>query len=286
MEQQFPLLTVTQFELHNSSNYDLMMQYENYHNITSYVWPVVFIGNNALVGVDQIETELQPLLLNNTGWVCPSINSTVPPYKQPSPPVFLIFGLAFADSLNPCAITVLILLLVALSAASKSVWKTGIAYILGNFLVYIAIGFGLFTVLQQFNLPTYTSKVIGAAAIILAVISLFSKLPEQSKPTIKKLLTAATSPYFAFVAGAAISAIELPCTGGPYFLALTLIREYNITGVHILGYLILYNLIFVLPLVAVLLVYGFAKSPKIPKKYIRWISALLMVIMGAILLIL
>lgn len=286
VELNFTSLTVTQFDILNSSNYDLMLQYYNYHNITSYSYPVIFIGNDVLVGVDQIKNELVPLLQNNTGMVCPSINSTVPPSKQPSPPVFLIFGLAFADSLNPCAITVLILLLVALSAASRSIWKTGIAYILGNFIVYIAIGFGLFTILQQFNLPMYTSKVIGAAAIVLAVVSLFIKLPDQTKPTIKKLLTAATSPYFAFVAGASISAIELPCTGGPYFLALTLIREYNITGVHILGYLILYNLIFVLPLVAVLLVYGFAKSPKIPKKYIRWVSALLMVIMGAILLIL
>jgi cytochrome c biogenesis protein CcdA len=287
VSQDFPALTVHDFEISNSSNYDLMVQYYNYHNITSptnYVYPVVFIGNQVLIGLDEIQSNLEPLLLNGTGVLCPSINGTTPPPAGP-PPFGIIFGMAFADSLNPCAITVLILLLVALSAASKTIWKTGIAYILGNFIAYLAIGFGLFTILQQFNLPIYTSKVIGALAIVLAVVSLFAKLPDQTKPYIKRLLTAATSPYFAFFAGAGISAIELPCTGGPYFLALTLMTQYKIAGLETLGYLIVYNLIFVLPLVAVLLAYWFLKSPQIPKQYIRWGSAILMILIGIILLL-
>jgi cytochrome c biogenesis protein CcdA/glutaredoxin len=285
VEQQFPNLTVTDFEITNSSNYDLMVQYYNCHNITSPSWPVVFIGTQTLVGVDQIESELTPLLLNDTGVQCPTCNST-PSKPVGPPPLGIIFGMAFADSLNPCAITVLIVLLVALSAASRSVWKTGFAYILGNFLSYLAIGFGLFTILQQFNLPTYTTKVVGVLAIGLAFVSLFIKLPDRSKPTIKRLIDTATSPYFAFLVGVGISAIELPCTGGPYFLALTLLTQYGITGLGILGYLLLYNLIFVLPLVVVLLVYRFAKSPNIPKQYIRIVSAVLMLIMGIWLLLL
>lgn len=284
VSQDFPALAVHNFEISNSSNYNLMVQYYNYHNITNYIYPVIFIGNQVLMDLDPIESGVRPLLLNGTGVLCPS-NGTTPPPVGP-PPLGIIFSMAFADSLNPCAITVLILLLVALSAASKTIWKTGIAYILGNFIAYLAIGFGLFTILQQFNLPIYTSKVIGALAIALAVISLFAKLPDQTKPYIKRLLTAATSPYFAFFAGVAISAIELPCTGGPYFLALTLMSQYKVTGLQTLGYLIVYNLIFVLPLVAVLLVYRFFESPQIPKQYIRWGSAILMILIGILLLLL
>jgi cytochrome c biogenesis protein CcdA len=288
VSQDFPALTVHDFEISNSSNYDLMVQYYNYHNITNianYVYPVVFIGNQVLMGLDQIQSNVRPLLLNGTGVLCPSINGTTPP-PAGSPPLGIIFGMAFADSLNPCAITVLMVLLVALSAASRSVWKTGFAYILGNFLSYLAIGFGLFTILQQFNLPTYTTKVVGVLAIVLAFVSLFIKLPNRSKPTIKRLIDTATSPYFAFLVGVGISAIELPCTGGPYFLALTLLTQYGITGLGILGYLLLYNLIFVLPLVVVLLVFRFAESPDIPKRYKRIVSAVLMLIMGIWLLLL
>jgi cytochrome c biogenesis protein CcdA len=284
VSQDFPALAVHNFEISNSSNYNMMVQYYNYHNITNYIYPVVFIGDQVLMDLDQIQSSVRPLLLNGTGVLCPSINGTTPPPAGP-PPFAIIFGMAFADSLNPCAITVLILLLVALSAASKTIWKTGIGYILGNFVAYLAIGFGLFTILQQFNLPIYTSKVIGALAIALAVVSLFAKLPDQTKPYIKRLLTAATSPYFAFFAGAAISAIELPCTGGPYFLALTLMSQYKITGLQTLGYLIVYNIIFVLPLVAVLLAYWFFESPQIPKQYIRWGSAILMILIGIMLLL-
>jgi cytochrome c biogenesis protein CcdA len=192
--------------------------------------------------------------------------------------------MAFADSLNPCAITVL-LILIALSAATVGIWKTGASYILGNFCAYLLVGLGLFTILRQFNLPIYTSKVIGAATMVLALVSLFLKIPEGSKPTISKLLHAATSPIFAFFAGAAISAIELPCTGGPYFLTLTLMSQYNIPQWATLGYLLLYNTIFVLPLVAVLLIYHFAHAPEIPKKYIRWTSAILLFLLGLVIIL-
>jgi cytochrome c biogenesis protein CcdA len=282
VEENYTNLKVYSFEIHNSTNYDLMMEYYNAHNINIYTFPVVFIGNHILAGDNSIEYLLEPLLDNGTGTSLPQLNSTNP--TPQSPPLLLIVGFAFADSLNPCAISVL-LILIAFAAVTGGVWKTGISYILGNFVAYLLIGVGLFTVLSQFNLPEYTSKVLGALSIFLAVYTLYSKLPGQSRPTIKKLIQAATSPVFAFFAGAAISAIELPCTGGPYILALTLVREYNLSQLSTIGYLLLYNTIFVLPLVAVLLAYHFANAPSIPKKYIRWVSAFLMFVMGAVLLL-
>jgi cytochrome c biogenesis protein CcdA len=285
MEQEFPSLNVQRFEVTNTTNLNMMFDLCDCHNVSLCVYPVVFIGNEALVGDGEIQGQLEALLMNNTGWMCPTCNSTIPPY-QPSLPLTIVFAMAFADSLNPCAITVLMVLMVALSSASKKVWKTGLAYILGNFVSYLAIGLGLSTILQQFNLPSYTSKAIGVLAIVLAVFSLFSKMPEQSKPTIKKLINTATSPLFAFLVGAAISAIELPCTGGPYFLALGLMRQYNISQIQTLGYLAVYNIIFVLPLVAVLIFFQLAQSPKIPKGFIRWASAILMFAIGIMLILL
>lgn len=289
IESKYPLLNVTRFEIQNKTNYDLLIEFYRFHNITTYRWPVVFIGNEFLVGNEEIQARLEPLLANKTGWVCPSPNSSVPPYPEPEapkPPLPIIAGMAFADSMNPCAISVLLLLVVAVGASTSGIWKTGGAYILGNFVAYLLIGFGLFSVLQQFEMPLYINKVIGMAAIVIGAYSLFSKIPAQSRPVIKRLINQSTSAPLAFLAGAAISAIELPCTGGPYFLALTLMSQYRLGQLETIGYLLFYNMIFVMPLVIITLLYGAAIAPKIPKKQIRIVSAVLMILVGIALLLL
>ncbi|MDD1776125.1 MAG: hypothetical protein LUP94_02095 [Candidatus Methanomethylicus sp.] len=285
VEQNYSLV-VHRFEVHNNTNWNLMAKYYGYHNITTFTVPVLFIGNEVLMQPSAIESRLIPLLQNNTGWICPSYNSTIPPYEETKvAPFSIIIGLAFADSMNPCAISVLLLLIVTITVTSASLWKTGISYILGNFVAYICVGFGLFALLQQFHLPSYTTKVVAVVAIAMSIVTMYQKLPSQSRPIIKKLITGITSPYFAFAVGAVVSLIELPCSGGPYFLALTLMSQYNLTQYELLGYLMIYNLIFVLPLIAVLLIYLLTQSPKIPKQYVRWISAIMMLIMGIFLLI-
>jgi cytochrome c biogenesis protein CcdA len=285
VEANFTTLTVHRFEVHNATNWELMVSLYDSHNMSLYSTPVAFIGNEVLIGPGAIKSSLVTLLLNNTGWQCPSANTTVPPYNfTVAPSIGIILGMAVADSLNPCAIAVLLLLVVALSATGRAL-RTGGAYIAGNYIAYLLIGFGLFTVLRQFQLPYYTSKIIGVLSIVVAIISLFSKIPASQKPTVKKLIDGATSPPAAFLAGAVISAIELPCTGGPYFLALTLMSQYNLSQFEVLGYLLLYNLVFVLPLVLILVLYLFARSPKIPKNYIRYASAIAMFVIGVFLIL-
>lgn len=289
VEAKYPLLEVVRFEIGNRTNYEMLIEFYKFHNISTYRWPVVFIGNEVLVSAD-IQSRLEPLLENKTGWVCPSSNSSVPPYpgdeEQPKdPPIAIIAGMALADSMNPCAITVLLLLVVAIGASSAGIWKTGGAYIAGNFVAYLAIGFGLFSILQQFEMPAYVNKIIGVAAILLAVYTLFSKIPAQSRPVVKKLINKSTTVPLAFLAGAVISAIELPCTGGPYFLALALMTQYDMGSAEVLAYLLFYNLIFVLPLVAVLVLWGRGIAPRVPKNYIRLVSAALMFAVGIIILL-
>lgn len=289
VEAKYPLLEVVRFEIGNRTNYQILIEFYSSHNISTYRWPVVFIGNEVLISTD-IQSRLEPLLENKTGWVCPSPNSTVPPYpgdeQHPEGlPIALIAGMALADSMNPCAITVLLLLVVAIGASTSGIWRTGGAYIAGNFVAYLAIGFGLFTILQQFEMPIYVNKIIGVAAILLSVYTLFSRIPAQSRPVIKRLINKSTTVPLAFLAGAAISAIELPCTGGPYFLALALMTQYKMGSAEVFAYLIFYNLIFVLPLVSILVLWGRGIAPRIPKNYIRLASAILMFAVGIIILL-
>ncbi|MCX6688361.1 MAG: hypothetical protein NTZ39_01465 [Methanoregula sp.] len=65
----------------------------------------------------------------------------------------------------------------------------------------------------------------------------------------------------AFVLGILVGLFELPCTGGIYLAILGLVST-NYTLAEGLPYLILYNLIFVLPLVVILALVAFRLNPE------------------------
>ena len=59
----------------------------------------------------------------------------------------------------------------------------------------------------------------------------------------------------AFLLGGLVGICEFPCTGGPYLMVLGLLHDSS-TYLSGLGYLLLYNLIFILPLVVILSIAG------------------------------
>ena len=90
--------------------------------------------------------------------------------------------------------------------------------------------------------------------------------------------------------GALVALVELPCTGGPY-LAITavLAKQFNFTA---LIYLLIYNFIFVLPLIIILLLayFGIAsesmkKWKESNKKWMRLGTGLLLVGLGIFLIL-
>jgi cytochrome c-type biogenesis protein len=68
------------------------------------------------------------------------------------------------------------------------------------------------------------------------------------------------------VLGAAVGLFEFPCAGGPYLMILGLLHD-TATRWEGLGFLLLYNLIFVLPLIIILAV---ASSPALLMKVQAW----------------
>jgi uncharacterized membrane protein YedE/YeeE len=56
-----------------------------------------------------------------------------------------------------------------------------------------------------------------------------------------------------FLLGVLVGLCEFPCTGGPYLMVLGLLHDQG-TYLNGVGYLLLYNLIFILPLVIILLI--------------------------------
>lgn len=176
----------------------------------------------------------------------------------------VVMWAAALDSLNPCAFSILLLtisFLFSVKRERKEILKIGGAYILAIFAVYAAIGLGILRALSWFGIPHTLGKV---GAVILLVVGLyqiaqvlFSKLPQfgisQKIHGRLAILISKASVLTALGVGAIVALYEFPCTGGPYLAILSLLHD-SASFWSGLGYLLFYNLIFILPLVIILYV--------------------------------
>lgn len=185
---------------------------------------------------------------------------------------------ALIDSINPCAFSILIVTIAFLFSLGKlrsSVLEIGTAYILGIFLVYMLIGLGILQTLHIFNTPHFMAKVGASLLVALGLINITNefipafpvklRIPHAAHHKIAELMGKGSLPS-AFVLGNLVGLCEFPCTGGPYLMVLGLLHD-RATFATGLGYLMLYNLIFILPLVIILLVAG---DRTLVEKVERW----------------
>lgn len=205
---------------------------------------------------------------------------------------------AIIDSINPCAFSVLILTIAFLFSIGKmrsSILKIGMSYIVGIFFIYLLIGLGLLQTLHLFNTPHFMAKIGAALLIILGGINLINeffpkfpiklKIPRLAHSKMAELMEKG-SLLTAFILGGLVGLCEFPCTGGPYLMVLGLLhdQETYLSGV---GYLLLYNLIFILPLVIILaiasnksLLENVQSFQQKEKKLMHFAGGIAMVILG------
>ncbi|TAL19276.1 hypothetical protein EPN90_03860 [Patescibacteria group bacterium] len=212
----------------------------------------------------------------------------------------LILVSAVIDSVNPCAFSVLLLtiaFLLSIGSLRAKILRVGLVYILGIFTVYLLIGLGILQVLHLFNTPHFMGRlgalllmVLGAVNLLYAFVPKFPvkfRLPHSLHHAMATLMDRATVPT-AFVLGTLVGLCEFPCTGGPYLMVLGLLHD-RATYLPGVGYLLIYNLIFVSPLVVLL---ALASDKTLQVKVENWynkdrrqmkiIGAIAMVLLGLI----
>ena len=219
------------------------------------------------------------------------------------PALPIVILTALIDSINPCAIGVLILLIATLLGLSKDkgkMIKVGMIYITAVFLTYLIAGFGLLAFIQKFNISEQLSWIVGILVIILGIIEakdffwygkgITLAIPARRAEQIKKMMKKVSVPG-SIVLGIFVAAVELPCTGGPYLAITTLLAKIGFSS-QVFWLLVLYNFIFVLPLIIILSVVAFgvsAESVKAwkdkQKKWMRLFIGLIMIALGILLIL-
>ncbi len=210
---------------------------------------------------------------------------------------------ALVDSINPCAIGVLILMLSVLLAAKKSTKKMlllGSTYIFAVFLVYFLAGLGLVYFLSTIPLyvTEYLSIFVGLLIIAAGIIEIkdffwYGKGFSLMIPPIfaKKLhnYSSRMTVFGILFLGGFVSGVELPCTGAPYLAIITLLSQYFDFAAFLL--LIWYNFLFVSPLIVILIIVASGKKLHDIKRwkqtnrgYMRLATGLLLIAMGWLLM--
>jgi len=212
----------------------------------------------------------------------------------------IITGAAFVDSINPCAITVLLILLATLLTTKNKikVLQIGLSFILALFIAYFLLGIGLFKIIDLFAAAKIFHIIIGIAAIVIGIFNIkdyfwyggggfVMEIPRSWRPALQKILKSVTSPIGAFLIGFLVTLFELPCTGGPYIFVLGLLAE-NSSWIQIIPILLYYNFVFVLPLVVItiLIYFGFSTAEKTTAwkdrniRLLHLIAGIIMIILG------
>jgi len=266
-------------------------------------YPLIFIGNDYFLGdqpiISGLEAKIQACQ-NNSCLLKNDLDEQVGGLKEvgisarSKVTLGLVLGAGFIDSINPCAIGVLLFLIgfiVAIRGTKRKMLTIGFVYIFAVFLSYYLAGLGLLKIISVFDIATYIRWIAAGILIIAGVISLkgvfqqenetLFKIPDRAKPTIERFLKKATIPAV-FIAGFLVSAFELPCTGQVYLGILSIIanEQQKLSGYL---YLLLYNLIFVLPLIVILLLAAMGlniqRMEKVRLEKRRWIRLILALLM-------
>lgn len=177
----------------------------------------------------------------------------------------LLLVSAILDSVHPCSFSILLLtiaFLFGVQMTRKRILQIGGTYIFGIFSAYFLIGLGILRVLHIFNTPHFMGKLGATLLIVFGIINIINeffprfpiklRLPAALHSTMAGLMEK-TSVFAAFALGLLVGICQFPCMGGPYLMVIGLLRD-QVTYVSGAGYLMLYNLILIVPLVAVLLV--------------------------------
>ncbi len=269
MKIKYPDLDIRMLEIyHNTTNQQMFGRMSRQFGISSSGVPTVFIGTTAMVGDADIKNRFETTILAERERIASCTSTTTETVTPPDPTcspealqltIPVVVASALVDSINPCAFSVLIFLLISIVAIEnrRRILMVGGVYIAAVFMFYLLIRVrAIYSRLSVRLLPRALAHRCNGCSSARCDISsgryekpdeFLLAIPPSKKEQIERYIRTATLPA-AFALGIFVGIFELPCTGGIYLAILGLMsRSYTL--MEGLPYLILYNFIFVLPLI-------------------------------------
>jgi cytochrome c biogenesis protein CcdA len=287
--------------------YEILIKYEEHYDSTENATLKIFLGDTYLASPGKIVKDLNKTIeeqrKKNSKTFFPEDVQLEKDKPEEIPPAIIkrfksfkilpVLGAGLIDGINPCAFTSIVFLFSFLTYLKKSKFEiliVGLFFALGTFLTYLLLGFGAVKALKIVSLSRSFSQVVtyvvAAATFVLAGLSLrdyivYKKtgkagdmklsLPKAMTRTIHKVTRSSFSSrnlvLAGFIAGVLVSLLEAICTGQVYLPTIIFVLKDPALKYHAYLYLILYNLMFIAPLLAVTALLFLGLSSKKLVKY-------------------
>lgn len=296
LQSKYPQIIIEDFNIYNQAALAAWMA-ERVGRENELHTPAVFIADQAWIGETEIRPQtIEPALetLTETGSTAfwkdfnpeQGSQTLIDRFQKMGWVAVLLAGLV--DGLNPCAFATIIFFVSYLTLSGhkgKQVLLTGASFTIGVFLAYLIVGLGFYKVLDLIKeYMSVISKIIyGLTALLclsLAILSIRDyfktrhgqlddmalKLPEPLRKRINAAVRQGrkSSSYYlsAFFTGLIVSILELACTGQiylPVIISMSTMPELRTQAVL---FLILYNLMFIVPLIIVFVLAYYGTTSK------------------------
>lgn len=229
------------------------------------------IRENLVPAVEQLKTQMAQMPEQATAEVIAEKNPVLWHFSTFSPAVVALAGLV--DGVNPCAFATMIFFVSFLAINSyrkDQILYIGATFILAVFLTYLALGLGFFQALKKMQMFSLFSQILYYTIACLAIGLGISALADYIKYKRTGLTQGCNLKLYnrlraladsrrgtmvlvlaAFVNGFIIALLELGCTGQVYVPTIALVLRMPELRLHALIYLILYNVLFIIPLIII-----------------------------------
>lgn len=204
----------------------------------------------------------------------------------------IIIGSGLVDGINPCAFTVIVFFISYLALQGyrkKELIVIGLSFIFSVFVTYSLIGLGIFNFLYRMKSFWFFIRIfnisVGIFSIILGIFALYDlfkfiktkntqglilQLPKAIKSRIHSVIGlhyrkskegSLDKPRLVFlrlilsalVTGFLVSILEAVCTGQLYLPTIAFVLKTTPFKLQALAFLVVYNIMFILPLLAIFL---------------------------------
>jgi sulfite exporter TauE/SafE len=218
--------------------------------------PIVFYSGGYLSGLADIQAGIEEVLVSGAArnFIYPGIETPAPELAWRELPAMFLAGLL--GGVNPCSVSMLLLLLSLLGAKSGRILPLGLTYVVSRMITYLALGLSLFSLGQILNQEAFASisGIIRTLVIVLSLLlcvlnaadfinarrenygAIRVQLPKALRRFNHKLINAVTDwdPRFLmagiFFLGVAVSAGEFLCTGQIYLATILYLIRTNSGG--------------------------------------------------------
>lgn len=192
-------------------------------------------------------------------------------------------GYAFVNAMNPCALAALVMILITILLANENkkykVLLGGLYFSLAVFIGYTFYGLVIVQAFKSFSqimssVSVYMKYILAVLAIVLGIFNIkdyisykpggiATEMPIKFRPFVNLIIKRATSPFGAFLVGLFVTMFLLPCTMGPYIIALG--NVYNLSFIQIIPHILIFNFIFTIPMILITLgiYFGLSSAEKV-----------------------